>query len=177
MSETFKVAGNDQVFSTIDNLANKVLHRDGTGIRLVGIRRRGIPIAKQVRQSIEEKTGEIVPLDKLGLKRYTDDLDLINETPELTEDPDLNISDDDRVVLVDDVMYTGRTLFQAATIVNSEVPERIRTMVLSLRSGRERPVHADYIGRELEIFDDAVIEVHVPPFEDDWGIYLEKPDE
>lgn len=177
MADGFQIAGKQQVFDIIEEQAGHILLQEGTGIRLLGIRRRGVPIAEQIAESMEEQSGVAVATGEMTLKRYADDLSLLHQSPELLEAPDLQIEEDDRILLIDDVMYSGRTLFRAAGVVSQASPAVIRTSVLCLRGGRERPIHIDFPGRHYEVPDDTVIEVHAPPYEDEWGIYLVKKED
>lgn len=110
-------------------------------------------------------------VQEVALKRYADDLTLLHERPELEEEPELEV-DGRSVVVVDDVLYTGRTLFRASQIAVAAGAERVRTAVLCSRGPNEVPVAAAVTGLRLDVGAEGVVEVHVPPYEDDTGVHL-----
>lgn len=169
-SERFRVADADRVRRLLDGMARRVAARTGDRLELVGVRRRGVPLSERLAARLEER-GVDAGLQEVVLKRYADDLTLLHEQPELKEDPDLEVEGRD-VLVVDDVLYTGRTLFLAAQIASAAGARRVRAAVLCTRGGNEVPVDAAFAALRLDVGPANVVEVHVPPYEDELGVEL-----
>jgi len=120
------------------------------GLALVGIQRRGVPLARRIAASIAENEGVDVPVGALDITFYRDDLSLVAQQPVVkgTDLPfDLNGS---TIVLVDDVLYTGRTIRAAMdALVDFGRPQSIQLAVLVDRGHRELPIRADYVGKNI----------------------------
>lgn len=173
--ERFRVADAERVRRLLDGIARRVAARSDGRLELLGVRRRGVPLAERLADRLEE-TGIDSPVQEVVLKRYADDLTLLHEQPELKEDPDLDVEGRD-VLVVDDVLYTGRTLFLAAQIASAAGASRVRAAALCTRGGNEVPVDAAFTALRLDVGPENVVEVHVPPCEDELGIELaRKPD-
>lgn len=177
MDNGFCIADEQRVQDLLDQLSDELIAEVGANIQLVGIERRGVPLARKLADRIEEKTGETPEMDELALKRYADDLSLLHEDPALKEEPELDFEDDRTVVLVDDVLFTGRTMFRAARIVVDRGADVVKTAVLCARGTPELPVEGNFFGLQADVSDEQVIEVHIPPFEDRMAVYLQKMDE
>ena len=145
---------------------------------LVGIRRRGEPIAQRIRDNIKKIEDTEVPCGSIDISFYRDDLTLKSEMP-VVEKAELcfDVSDKD-VVLVDDVLYTGRTARAAIEAVFScGRPRSIQFAVLVDRGHRELPIRADYVGKNVPTSHTELIEVRLPEFDNDTGVYLMKCDD
>ena len=120
------------------------------GLALVGIQRRGVPLARRIADAIRDNEGVEVPVGALDITFYRDDLSLVAQQPVVkgTDLPfDLNGA---TVVLVDDVLYTGRTIRAAMdALVDFGRPQSIQLAVLVDRGHRELPIRADYVGKNL----------------------------
>jgi pyrimidine operon attenuation protein/uracil phosphoribosyltransferase len=129
-------------------------------IVFIGIRSGGVLIAKNVVTLLEERTGKKIPLGALDIALYRDDLSKIRFYPEVRR-TDIPFSVDDKtVILVDDVLHTGRSVRAAIDhIVDLGRPMRIYLMVLFDRGGREFPIQADFIGKTIELGDDKIIKL------------------
>lgn len=136
------------------------------GVVLVGIRRRGMPIAETIRENIKKIEGSEVPCGELDIKFYRDDISRENRDPLVkpTELPfDVNKK---RVVLVDDVMFTGRTARAAIEAIFAHGrPECIQLAVLIDRGHRELPIRADYVGKNVPTSKNEAIRVCVPEYD------------
>ena len=121
-----------------------------TGLVLVGIQRRGVPLARRIAASIQEHEGVDVPVGALDITFYRDDLSLVAQQP-LVKGTDLPFDlNESTIVLVDDVLYTGRTIRAAMdALVDFGRPRAIRLAVLVDRGHRELPIRADYVGKNL----------------------------
>lgn len=174
-AERFRVADADRVRRLLDGMARRVAAGSDGRLELLGVRRRGVPLAERLAARLGEE-GVEAGLQEVVLKRYADDLTLLHEQPELKEDPDLEVEGRD-VLVVDDVLYTGRTLFLAAQIASAAGASRVRAAVLCTRGANEVPVEAAVSGLRLDMGEGNVVEVHVPPYEDDLEIEVaRRPD-
>ena len=128
---------------------------------LVGIRTRGVPICQTLAQNIKQAMGHEVPMGELDITLYRDDLSAIDAAPVLNGTKiDFDLTDRD-VVLVDDVIYTGRTVRAAIDAVLAlGRPRRIRLAVLVDRGHRELPIRPDYVGKNVPTSAKEIIAVH-----------------
>ncbi len=140
---------------------------------LIGIRRRGVPLAEILQRKIEAQSGRKLPLGILDITFYRDDLSLVASQP-VVEGSQLSFGLDGRkVILVDDVLYTGRTTRAALdSLIDFGRPRKVELVVLIDRGHRELPIQADYIGKYVETADNEVIEVRMPPVDQEEGVYL-----
>jgi pyrimidine operon attenuation protein / uracil phosphoribosyltransferase len=161
----------------LSNMARRVagLLSDRTCILLVGVLRRGAPLAAMLKQRLEQDYGIAkAALTTLEIKRYSDDLTLLFPETQLVERPEhieLNLSGQ-TVVLVDDVMYTGHSMLRALQYLANKQAAEIRTVVLIDRGAAELPVRADVVGARLEVAPGDILECHVPPYEPELRIDL-----
>jgi pyrimidine operon attenuation protein/uracil phosphoribosyltransferase len=152
----------DQIRRTIMRIAHEIVERN-KGVRsliLVGIRNRGVPLAERIAEAINRFEGITVPVGALDITMYRDDLQTIGHNPVvgMTE-----ISDDitDRiVVLVDDVLFTGRTVRAALDeLIDFGRPRAIQLAVLVDRGHREFPIRADFVGKNVPTSNKETVEV------------------
>ena len=148
-------------------------NRGAENLRLIGVRRRGEPIAGQIRDNIRRIEGKEVPVGSIDIAFYRDDLSRLGEMPQLrrTELP-FDVTDRD-VVLFDDVIYTGRTARAAIEAVFScGRPRSIQLAVLVDRGHRELPIRPDYVGKNLPTSHRELVEVRLPEFDGETGVFL-----
>jgi len=168
-----------QLELVIKEMAGKisVMVNPSQKLALVGILRRGAPLAHRICESLVRDFHRESPLRiDLSIKRYSDDLKLLYPHTQLTEDPvllDLDLSAY-RLVLVDDVFYTGHSLLRAVEWLNAKRPMAIYAAVLVDRHVRELPMQANIVGLHLQVAPSDVVECHVPPYEDKFQIQLLK---
>jgi len=148
-------------------------HPDLDQVVLVGIRRRGVPLAEVLQAKIEKLSGTKLPLGILDITFYRDDLSMVASQP-VVEGSHLDFGvDAQRVVMVDDVLYTGRTTRAALdSVIDYGRPSKVELVVLIDRGHRELPIQADYVGRYVETADNEVIEVRTPPIDEEEAVYL-----
>jgi pyrimidine operon attenuation protein/uracil phosphoribosyltransferase len=149
---------------TIERLANEIIEKTGTrhGIALIGIRRRGVPLAQRLAQKIRAATGAEVPIGILDITLYRDDLSLVAAHP-VVQSSDIPFSVDERdLILVDDVLFTGRTIRAAMNgLFDLGRPRRILLCVLVDRGHRELPIEATYVGCRAETAPDETVDVRL----------------
>jgi len=144
-----------------------------SNVVLVGVKRRGEPIAKIIRDNIEKIENTVVPCSCLDISYYRDDLTKLDESPVIYEGKlSFDVTDKD-VIIVDDVLYTGRTARAAIEgVFKSGRPRSIQFAVLIDRGHRELPIRADYVGKNVPTSKSELIEVRIPEFDEETGVYL-----
>lgn len=140
---------------------------------LLGICRRGEPLARIIRDDIRQIENAEVPCDSVDIQYYRDDLTRLNESP-VWRKPELSFDVTGKsIVLVDDVLYTGRTARAAMeAVISCGRPRVIRLAVLIDRGHRELPIRADFVGKNVPTSHSELIEVRVPPFDDTMCVRL-----
>ena len=148
-------------------------NRGVDGLVLVGIRRRGEPIARQIRENLRRIEDAEVPCGSIDIRFYRDDLSVLAEAPQVRR-AELPFDVTDRnVVLVDDVLYTGRTARAAIeAIFSCGRPRRIQLAVLIDRGHRELPIRADFVGKNIPTSRSELIEVRLPEYDGQTGVWL-----
>lgn len=151
-----------EIERTLVRLAHQILEKNGgvEGLGLVGIRRRGVPIAERLGKMIQRVEKVSVPVGALDITFYRDDLSTLGPKP-VVQKGDIGFPiEGKRIVLVDDVLYTGRTTRAALDALFSHGrPSRVELLVLIDRGHRELPVEATFIGRIVQTTANEVIEV------------------
>ncbi len=148
-------------------------HEDLARVALIGIRRRGVPLAERLRQKIEEQTGIVVDLGILDINFYRDDLSLVGPHPKVGQSElDFDVRDRE-LLLVDDVLFTGRTTRAALeSLLDYGRAARVELVALIDRGNRELPIQADYVGQHVDTAREEVIDVRLPPIDEDEAVYL-----
>ena len=149
-------------------------HNKGVeNVQLIGVRRRGEPIARRIRDNIRRIEDVDVPCGSVDIRWYRDDLSTVADTPELRRiDLGFDVTDRD-VVLVDDVIYTGRTARAAIEAVFScGRPRSIQLAVLVDRGHRELPIRPDYVGKNIPTSRSELVQVRLPDFDGETGVFL-----
>jgi len=145
------------------------------GIVLVGIQRRGVPLAHRIAAAIADNEGATLPVGALDITFYRDDLSLVASQPVVkgtTLPVDLN---DRTVVLVDDVLFTGRTIRAAMdALVDFGRPRAIRLAVLVDRGHRELPIRADHVGKNVPTSRDEVVKVSLEEIDGEDAVRIER---
>ena len=142
----------DDIKRSLARITHEIIERNKTTehLVLVGMRTRGVPLAKRLAADMEVLEGVKIPVGALDFSLYRDDLDLLDKQPTVQRtDIPVNI-DGKSVVLVDDVLYTGRSVRAAMdALIDLGRPESIQLAVLIDRGHRELPIRADYIGKNI----------------------------
>jgi pyrimidine operon attenuation protein/uracil phosphoribosyltransferase len=144
----------DRVGRTLTRIAHEIVERNRTldDLALVGIRSRGEHLARRLAEQLQQIAGRAVPTGALDITLYRDDLMRHAVGPQpLVRSTDIPFSIDDRILLlVDDVLYTGRTVRAALdALIDFGRPQAIQLVVLVDRGHRELPIKADYVGKNL----------------------------
>ena len=164
-----------QVQRTITRMAHEIIERNKgvEDVVLVGIRRRGEPIARMLADAILRVEGASVPVGSVDITFYRDDLTHISGEPTLNRtDIPFDVSGK-TVVLVDDVLYTGRTARAAMdAICDMGRPALIQLAVMVDRGHRELPIRADYVGKNLPTSKSEMVGVNVPEIDGALSIVL-----
>lgn len=136
-------------------------------IALIGIQRRGVPLAERIAANIEKIEGQKVDVGLLDITFYRDDLSMLDEHP-VVKGTDIGFSiEGKKIILVDDVLFTGRTVRAAMeAIMDLGRPKAIQLAVLVDRGHRELPIRPDFIGKNVPTASNEVIKVHVKEFDD-----------
>ncbi len=147
---------------TLVRLAHEILEKSGgvDGLGLVGIRRRGVPIAERLAKIIRQREKAPVPVGTLDITFYRDDLSTLGPKP-LVQKSEVGFPiGDKKIILVDDVLFTGRTIRSAMdALFFHGRPSQVQLLVLIDRGHRELPIEATYIGRTVQTTMNEVIEV------------------
>ncbi len=164
MKEKTKILDKETIGRSITRIAHEILEKNkGTrDLCLVGIRNRGAYIAARLAALIKKIENEDVSVGVLDITFYRDDLDLITAKPVVRKtEIDFDITDKN-IILVDDVLYTGRTIRAALdALADLGRPKSIQLAVLIDRGHRELPIRPDYVGKNIPTAVDENIEVHL----------------
>jgi pyrimidine operon attenuation protein/uracil phosphoribosyltransferase len=165
----------DEIRRALTRIAHEILERNGgtDTLSLVGIKSRGDALAARIRQDIADIEHAHVPLGSLDITLYRDDLTRIGYAPQVRR-TDLPFSVDDRViVLVDDVLFTGRTIRAAMdALVDFGRPKAIQLAVLVDRGHRELPIRADYVGKNVPTSLDEDVRVRLRELDGEDAVVL-----
>jgi len=162
---------------TIKRISHEILEKNKgcKNVVLVGIKRRGIPLAYRIHDFIASIEGIDLPVCTLDISFYRDDLTKITKDPTvLKKDLDFDVNEK-IVILVDDVLYTGRTARAALEAVLDEArPSEIQLAVIVDRGHRELPIRADYVGKNIPTSKNEHISVCLKEIDDENGVFIIK---
>ncbi|WP_182354724.1 bifunctional pyr operon transcriptional regulator/uracil phosphoribosyltransferase PyrR [Flaviflexus huanghaiensis] len=172
------VMNDGDIYRSITRMAHEIIERNEgvEDVILLGIPSRGVPLAHRLAAAIEKAGGGGVDVGSLDVTMHRDDLRR-NPTraPAPTLIPDDGI-DDKIVVLVDDVLYSGRTVRAALDALTSiGRPTAVQLAVLADRGHRELPIRADYVGKNLPTSRSERVDVHVAEIDDNDAVIIEDP--
>jgi pyrimidine operon attenuation protein / uracil phosphoribosyltransferase len=164
MVDKAEIMDESAIIRAITRISHEIIEKNKgvDDIVLIGIQRRGVPLAKMIAQKIREVEGKSVPVGILDITLYRDDLSTLAEHP-IINGTEINFSiTGKKVILVDDVLFTGRTTRAAIdAIIDIGRPRMIQMAILIDRGHRELPIRADYIGKNVPTSKNEVINVKV----------------
>lgn len=153
----------DDMRRALTRIAHEIVewNEGAEGLVLVGLRTRGIPLAQRLASRIREFEGSMVPLGQLDITLYRDDVQTRGPLPIGPTEIPVDVTDR-RIVLVDDVLYTGRTIRAALdAVMDLGRPRVIRLMVLVDRGHRELPIRPDFVGKNVPTARDEDVSVRL----------------
>jgi pyrimidine operon attenuation protein/uracil phosphoribosyltransferase len=176
-SQVVEILSAEELRRTVNRLASQVVEgsSDLSNLAILGLRTRGVPLAELIIRQIQLLEGVEIPLGAIDITFYRDDLDKIGlRAPGKTDIPfDIN---NKLVVLVDDVIYSGRTVGAALNAIHDYGrPHALRLAVLVDRGHRELPIHPDYVGKTLPTAKDESVKVFLQQVDGRDGVELIKP--
>jgi pyrimidine operon attenuation protein/uracil phosphoribosyltransferase len=158
----------DDLRRAVVRISHEIVEKHGgtEHLAIVGIQRRGVPLAHRVAESIAQNERVRLPVGALDITFYRDDLSMVAHQP-IVKGTDLPFDiNGQTIVIVDDVLYTGRTARAAMdALMDFGRPAAIRLAVLVDRGHRELPIRADHVGKNVPTSRDEIIRVHVVEFD------------
>lgn len=154
----------DGIRRALTRIAHEIIEKNKgvENIALIGIRRRGVPLAERLAKRIAEIEGREVPIGVLDITLYRDDLTTITHQPVIHKTEIPFGVDNKVIVLVDDVLFTGRTIRAALdAIIDLGRPRAIQLAVLVDRGHRELPIRADYVGKNVPTSRKEIVSVYL----------------
>lgn len=178
MKECGTILTDKEMSRTLERLAFEVYERHGDDetVAILGIQRRGADLAERVKKLLDDRLGRKVPLGKLDINLYRDDWTTNLELTPVINCSEIGFDVEGRtIVLVDDVLYSGRTIRAALeAILDYGRPRRVELMVLVDRGHRELPIQADYVGKKLETIGTEHVNVLVSERDEEDRVCLVK---
>jgi pyrimidine operon attenuation protein/uracil phosphoribosyltransferase len=170
----FCVADADRVRTVVDRMTRRIHAAMPEEFIIIGIRRRGLPLAERIAAGLDPSCERRVEVREITVKRYDDDLSVLHHEPALDEsmtgqrEEFLNKS----LLLVDDVLFSGKTLLRVLSWLSPIEPASVKIAVLCARDTQEVPLGADFVGMRLDVGPRGLIDVHAPPHEQEWSVWL-----
>ncbi|MGE0592931.1 MAG: bifunctional pyr operon transcriptional regulator/uracil phosphoribosyltransferase PyrR [Vicinamibacterales bacterium] len=169
----------DRISRTLTRIAHEIVERNKgvENLAIVGVRTRGVHIARRLARSLAEIAGREVPTGALDITLYRDDLmrHAVGPQPLVRRTEIPFTIDDRRILLVDDVLYTGRTTRAALdALIDFGRPKSIQLVVLVDRGHRELPIKADYVGKNLPTSSGESVQVRLMESDGEDAVVLER---
>ena len=167
----------DEIRRAVIRISHEIVEKQAgtTGLVLVGIQRRGVPLARRLADAIDENEGARLPVGALDIEFHRDDLARLGHPPRVKgTDVPFDI-EGATVVLVDDVLYTGRTVRAAMDALREfGRPRAVRLAVLVDRGHRELPIRADHVGKNVPTSREEVVRVRVSEVDGEDAVDIEQ---
>lgn len=164
MSEQSVIVTAEEMKRTLERLAYEILEHKGKcgNLALLGIQRRGVVIASRLCEILEKRLGHELPFGELDINLYRDDWTTLDSKPVIGQTKIPFSLKDYEVLLVDDVLFTGRTIRAALeAIVDHGRPQKVELLALIDRGHRELPIQANYVGKVLQTERSSQVDVMV----------------
>ena len=179
MIEKAQIMDEKSMSRALIRISHEIIERNKgvNNIVLIGVKRRGVPIAKNIADEIYKIEGIKLNVGILDITLYRDDLSHLNDQPVVNSTSiDFDITDK-IVILVDDVIYTGRTVRAALdALMDIGRPDTIQLAILIDRGHRELPIRADYVGKNVPTSKEEIIGVHVKEVDGDNKVVIYEQD-
>ncbi|OWZ83035.1 bifunctional pyr operon transcriptional regulator/uracil phosphoribosyltransferase PyrR [Natranaerobius trueperi] len=177
VKEKAVIMDQDKIRRTLTRISHEIIEKNkGTSdLALIGIKTRGVPLAERLKESIEKIEGDKVPTANLDITLYRDDLSTVADQPVVNNNEIPFSIEDKKVILVDDVLYTGRTARAALdALVDIGRPKSIQLAVMVDRGHRELPIRADYIGKNLPTSKTEIVSVRIDEIDKEDKVVIEE---
>jgi pyrimidine operon attenuation protein / uracil phosphoribosyltransferase len=165
----------EEISRTLQRLAHEIVEKSGgtKNLAFIGVRRRGIPLSQRLAKIIHASAHSEIPVGTLDITLYRDDLSTVGPQP-VVHSSEIPFQVDDRdLVVVDDVLYTGRTIRAAMNgLFDLGRPRRVRLCVLVDRGHRELPIEASFVGRTVQTSDTEIVEVRLREIDNEERVML-----
>lgn len=180
MKDKAKILDAESIERTLMRIAHEILEKNkGTqDMCIVGIRTRGAVLAQRLNQCIAKIEGQGLPMGVLDITLYRDDLTLVASSPVVHQTEIAFDITGKKVLLVDDVLYTGRTIRAALdALMDFGRPKGIQLVVLVDRGHREMPIRADFVGKNIPTAQNEAVEVHLEEVDGKEEVVIVQQDE
>ncbi len=166
------------ITAKVQSIAQAIIKEFGkkpSAVAIIGLQTRGALLARRLAKVLEQRSGQVVPVGTLDITLYRDDVHAIADQPEVKE-TDLPFDIEDRpLILVDDVLFTGRTVRSAMNaLIDYGRPQCIRLAVLVDRGHRELPIGADYVGLALKTDPSDIVDVNLVEIDEEDSVRLRR---
>lgn len=173
--EKRQLLSGEEIGRTLQRLAHEIVEKSGgtKDLALIGVRRRGVPLADRLAKIIRTFSGVEIPVGTLDITLYRDDLSTVAHQP-IVQSTEIDFPVDGRdLVLIDDVLYTGRTVRAGMNgLFDLGRPRRVRLCVLIDRGHRELPIEASFTGSAVQTSDTEIVEVRLQEIDHEERVVL-----
>lgn len=179
-TEKTQIMDENAIRRALTRIAHEIIERNKgtTNLVLIGVQTRGVPLAQRLAERIASIEGAAVPVGVLDISLYRDDLSLIDDQPTINRTDIAFPVGGQRIVLVDDVLFTGRTVRAALdALVDQGRPETIQLAVLVDRGHRELPIRADYVGKNVPTSSEEIVAVRLHEVDGEENVFILEHDD
>ncbi|MCX7922950.1 MAG: bifunctional pyr operon transcriptional regulator/uracil phosphoribosyltransferase PyrR [Clostridia bacterium] len=175
MADKAEIMDENGITRAITRISHEIIEKNKgvEDVVLIGVQRRGVPLAKRIAQKIKDVEGKSVPVGILDITLYRDDLSMLAEHP-IINGTEINFSiTNKKIILVDDVIFTGRTTRAAIdAIMDIGRPKMIQLAILIDRGHRELPIRPDYVGKNVPTSKNEVVNVKFYEIDDEDAVTI-----